>query len=53
VLVGIGSCGYALFSIRKYGYRGILIHAIVGLLINAAIVAAFVHAIVGATRRAA
>jgi hypothetical protein len=42
-----------LFSIRKYGYRGILLPAIVGLLINAAIVAMLINVIVRVARRAA
>jgi len=53
VFVGVVCCGYALFSIRKYGYRGILLPAIVGLLINAAIVAMLINVIVRVARRAA
>ncbi len=52
ILFGLAAAVYALVAIRTYGYRKILVPAIIGLTLNSAIVALLVNVLVHLPKRA-
>ncbi len=50
-LFGLAAALFALASIRKYGYRKILIPAVFGLVLNSAIIALLANVILKSARR--